>query len=379
MENKSIPSAGASITEKEIELVTEAIKYGWYENRNMHIEPFVKEFSKYAKAKYCLPVTNCTSAIHLALAGLNIGKGDEVIVPDITWVASVAPIHYVGATPIFADIDENNWCLSPASFEKSITQKTKAVIMVDLYGNMPNVDAILDIAKNHNILIIEDAAEAIGAKYKNQNAGTFGDVNVFSFNATKLLVSGQGGMLTTNNKKVFERAKLLAHHGMVKYTDKTTFWSTEIGFNYQWTNIQAALAFAQLSRLEELVAQRRRIFNWYYERLKDIDGIRLNNESKDVFNTYWVVTAIVDKKYNLTKEDFLRKFQEKNIDCRPFFYPISSMPAYKDYVGDKNMKTINPVSYKISPYGISFPSAAILKEEDVDLVCNMFQEFLNLR
>ena len=378
MDKKNIPSAGGNITEEEIRLVTEAVKYGWYEDRNMHIIPFQEEFAKFANAKYVLPVSSCTAAIHLAMLGLRIGPGDEVIVPDMTWVASAAPIHYVGATPVFADIERDSWCLSVESFENAITERTKAVVVVDLYGNMPDYNAILSIARKHNIKVIEDAAESIGAKYNGQNAGTFGDINVFSFNATKITIAGQGGVLTTNDKDVYERAKKLAHHGMVKYTDKTTFWSEEIGYNYQWTNIQAALALAQFRRVDELVGQRRQIFQWYKDRLGYIDGIVLNSEGDNVYNTYWVVTAIVNPKYGIKKDEFLRRFTAKNIDARPFFYPISSMPAYEQYVKGKEMRSINPVSYELSEYGISFPSYGKITEEIVDRVCNEFKGFIGL-
>ena len=374
-----IPSAGPSITEEEIHLVTEALKEGWYEDRNRHLEQFIKEFSGYLGTQYCLPVCNCTAAIHLALLSLNIGPGDEVIVPDITWVASVAPIHYVGARPVFADIDEKNWCLDPKSLEKRITEKTKAVIVVDLYGNMPEMDEILKIIRWHKIPVIEDAAEAIGAKYKDKNAGALGDISVFSFNATKLMVSGQGGMLATQDKKVYDRAKSLAHHGMAKYSDKTTFWSLEIGYNYQWTNIQAALALAQFRRLDELVAQRRKIFSWYAQRLQKIPGVQLNTQAPGIFNTYWVVTAILASQYGITKEDLMTEFRKYNIDTRPFFYPVSSMPAYARYCSDRNYDQLNPVSYSISPYGISFPSAALLKEDDVDYVCEVFKKILSTK
>lgn len=374
---KIIPSAGPSITDKEIQLVTEAVKYGWYEDRSMHIDQFIEEFSSYIGMKYCLPTCNCTSAIHLALLGLNIGPGDEVIVPDITWVASACPIHYVGATPVFADIDRKNWCLDPESFEKTITEKTKAVIVVDLYGNMPEMNEIMEIAKEHNIHVIEDAAEAIGSEYKGKKAGSFGDISVFSFMATKLVMAGQGGVLVTNNEEIYERAKKLSHHGMLKYTSETTFWSEEIGFNYQWTNIQAALALAQLRRLDELVEMKRLAFKWYYERLKDIEGIQLNSEEEYVKNTFWVVTAMFSPKYGLKKEEIMVEFKRYNIDPRPFFYPVSSMPAYSEYCHGKNMKKINPISYEISPYGICLPSAMSLTESDADYVCESFLNILS--
>ncbi len=370
-----IPSAGPSITDKEVKLVAEAVKYGWYEERNMHLDQFIEEFSSYTGMKYCLPTAHGTDAIHLALLALNIGPGDEVIVPDITWVASAAPIHYVGATPVFADIDRKDWCLDPESFEKSITAKTKAVVVVELYGTMPRMDERRVISRKHRIPIVEDAAEAMGAEYKNKKAGTFGKIAAFSFNATKIMIAGQGGMLATNNKRIYERARKLWHHGMVEYSKKT-YWSEEIGFNYQWTNIQAALALAQLRRLDELVKYKRRAFNWYSERLKDIEGIRLNSEEKHVKNTFWVVTAIVSKRYGLKKERIMAEFKKYSIDTRPFFYPISSMPAYSQYCRGKNMKKINPVAYDISPYGISFPSASTITESDVDYVCDCFKKIL---
>jgi len=282
----------------------------------------------------------------------------------------------VGATPVFADIDKENWCLSPESFESRITKRTKAVIVVDLYGNMPEMRLIKNIARKYGLYIIEDAAEAMGARYNNKPAGTFGDINVFSFNATKLLISGQGGMLVTNNNRQYERAKILAHHGMIKYSNKTTFWSVEIGYNYQWTNLQASLALAQLRRLDELVKNRRQIFQWYFERLKDLDGVQLNYQRNSVLNTFWVVTAIVDPKYKLKKEQLMSFFGKYSIDTRPFFYPISSQPAYKKYVVNSNMRKLNPVSYQVSERGISLPSASNLTEEDVDFVCNQFRSLL---
>lgn len=375
MKPKKIPSAGPSITNKEIRLVTEAVKDGWYENRNIHINQFVNEFSKYTGRKYCYPTVNCTSAIHLALLGLGIGPGDEVIVPDITWVASVAPIHYVGATPVFADIEEDSWCLSPDEFEKSITKKTKAVILVDLYGNMPNMDKILDIAKKHKIYVIEDAAEAMGAQYKGRKAGSFGDVSAFSFNATKIMIAGHGGMVATDNKKLYEKFEILAHHGMLPY-NKKAFWSVEIGYNYLWTNIQAALALAQLRRLNELVNKKRKIFGWYKKRLGQIPGIKLNQEPENTKSTFWIINAYFSSKFKVNKEILMKEFKKYKIDTRPFFYPVSSQPAYERYVKGKNYRSRNRVSYRISPRIISLPYSLELKESDVEYVCQIFLNIL---
>lgn len=373
---KKIPSAGPSITQKEIKLVTEAVKEGWYEKRNMHMDQLIREFSEYTGMKYCYPTTNCTSALHLAMLALGIGPGDEVIVPDITWVASVAPIHYVGATPVFADIDPDSWCISPASFEKLITKKTKAVVLVDIYGNMPDMDRLLKIAKRHNIFVIEDAAEAMGAEYKGRKAGSFGDISAFSFNATKIMIAGHGGMVATNKKKLFERFEILAHHGMLPY-NKKTFWSVEIGYNYLWTNIQAALALAQLRRLKELVDKKRKIFSWYKKRLDGIPGIRLNEEPENTKSTFWIINAILSGKYRIKKEKIMEEFKKNEVDTRPFFYPVSLQPAYAQYTKGKNYRKQNPISYNISEYGISLPYSLNLTESDVDYVCKLFIKILN--
>ena len=373
---KHYPSAGPSISQSEIDLVTEAVTIGWYENRNLHTDLFIDEFKAIINRKYVLPVSNCTAAIHLSLIALGIKPGDEIIVPDITWIASVSPIIYVGAIPIFVDINADDWCISIDSLKNSITKKTKAIIIVDLFGNMPDMDELSKIASDNNLFLIEDAAESLGSKFKDKPAGSFGDVSVFSFNATKLAMAGQGGVLATNDEEIYSKAKLYSHHGMLKYTDKTTFWSIVVGYNYNWTNIQAALALAQIRRLDELVNHRRQIFQWYKDRLEHINGLQLNFESSNVLNTFWVVTVIVDKIYNKKKEDLLRLFSEINIDCRPFFYPASSMPAFK-ISSKKNYSKKNKISYTISEYGISLPSAASLTEIDIDYICNRFIELLN--
>ncbi|MFX0087437.1 MAG: bifunctional GNAT family N-acetyltransferase/PLP-dependent aspartate aminotransferase family protein [Candidatus Hodarchaeota archaeon] len=372
-----IPSAGPSITYKEIELVTEAVTQGWYTNMNMHLDQFVKEFTEYSERKYILPTSSCTVAIHLALLALGIGPGDEVIVPDISWVASAAPVHYVRGIPVFADIDPKTWCLTAETFEAKISDRTKAVVVVDLLGGMPSdMDKILKIAHDHDILVIEDVAEGLGTEYRGKKAGVFGDISVYSFNATKLVIGGQGGVIATDNKNWYEKFKLLQHHGIDRAREGKYYWSYEIGYNYQWTNMQSALTLAQLRRIEELIENRRQRGMWYKERLEDLGNIHFNYDKPPIKNSYWIVTAIYDKKFGITKEKLMKKFKKYNIDLRPFFYPISSMPAYTQYCEDKDMEKINPISYSIAPYGICFPSAMSVTESEVNFVCEKFKEVL---
>ncbi|MEM4395455.1 MAG: DegT/DnrJ/EryC1/StrS family aminotransferase [Thermoplasmata archaeon] len=369
-----IPIAGPWITQKEIEYVADAVANAWYENANIYHERFEKKFSDYIGVKYAVALPSCTSAIHLSLLALKIGPGDEVIVPDITWIATAAPISYVGATPVFADIDPKTWCLSAESFESCITPRTKAVIPVDLYGNMPDMEAIQEIARKHGIAIIEDAAEAIGSEYKGKKAGSFGDTGVFSFHGSKTLTTGEGGMLVTNREDIYRRVLFLRDHG--RSPGDKMFWNTEVAYKYKMSSMQAALGLAQLERIEDLIEKKRQIFRWYQEELSDFSGITLNYEAPHTKNTYWMVTVILDKRFGLTKDRLMQLMGEYGIDCRPFFHPLSSLPAYDHLEEAKRARIRNKVSYDISPYGINLPSALNLTREQVKYVCNVLKRIL---
>lgn len=374
-----IPSAGPSMTEREVRLVTEAARIGWYTNMNLYLERFERSCADYTGMRYCLATSSCTAALHLALLALGIGPGDEVIVPDITWVASGASICYTGATPVFADMDRDSWCLDPEAFERAITRRTKAVMVVGLAGNLPDMDAMRAIAGRHGIPMLEDAAESIGAEYKGKRAGTFGRLGALSFNGTKLLVTGEGGMLVTNERALSERVKRLRNHGVDQEREGKYYWSYHLGYKYKMTNMQAAMGLAQLERIDELVAMRRQIFSWYAERLQGVEGLRLNQAGPRVKSTFWLVTAMVDPSYKLKKEALVNRLVEQRIAGRPFFYPLSSMPTFAPYCRGKRMSRINPVSYALSPYGVCLPSAASLTESDVDYVCEQFLAILRKR
>ena len=374
---KRITSAGPSITKAEIDLVTAAVTDGWGAKMSWYIEEFTKEFSAYIGIQYTLPVAHCTDAIHLAMLALEIGSGDEVIVPDLTWVASASPTLYVGATPVFADVDPVSFCLTAASLEKCVTTKTKAVVVVDLLGNMPEWNEILEVCKRHNIKIIEDAAESIGATYEGKNAGTFGDISLFSFNATKLIQSGQGGALCTNNPLLFQKAKLHSHHGIDKSINGRYYWSSVLGYNYNWTNIQAALALAQLRRIDELINYKVWLYEEYKKGLTGIEGIQLSAAKPNVFCTRWINTVIVDPKFGMDKEVLIEKFSHFDIDMRPLFYPISDMPPFKPFTGGRNMEVVTPVSHGLSRYGVCLPNGNNLTADDVLRICKAFGEILN--
>ena len=370
---KKISSAGPSITSKEIRLVNQAIRDGWQDKMNYYVESFVEEFSDYVGLKYCLTTSHCTEAIYLALLTLDIGAGDEVIVPDLTWVAAVSPIVHVGATPVFCDVDKNSFCLTAANIKKCITKKTKAIIGVDLLGNMPQWDEIIKLCKESKIHIIEDAAEGLGAKYKKKPAGNFGKISLFSFNATKLIMSGQGGAFCTNDENLYNKAKLLIHHGIDKKLTGKYYWSNIIGYNYQWTNLQAALALAQLRRINELLDYKKWLHENYFYQLSNIEDLHLNCFENNVNPSHWINAVVLVGKRKMKKEIVCEFFKKKNIDMRPMFYQVSEMPPFKKYLNRFKGRKNNANAHYISKYGVILPYGYNLSINDVVRICNVFK------
>lgn len=358
-----IPIAGPSISDREIAYVTDAVRTGWYGTAGAYVARFERAFAAHTGRSFAVSLPSCTSGLHLALASLGVGPGDEVIVPDCTWIASSAPISYVGATPVFADIDPATWCLSPASFEAAITPRTKAVIVVDLYGHMPDWDAVLAIAERHGVAVIEDAAEATGSTYKARPAGAFGCCAAFSFHGSKTMTTGEGGMLVCDDPAFHDRVQRLRDHG--RAPGDVMFFNEEVGFKYKMSALQAALGLAQIERLTELVAMKRRIFGWYYAHLGGSDSLELNPNHASVENSYWMSTALLSPELGLSKEDIIPALKADGVDVRPFFYPLSSIPAYRDTEAARSARNRNQAAYAISRRGINLPSALSLTEEDV--------------
>lgn len=369
---KSRLMAGPWITDFEREIVADALKEeNWYEGRYDYVEKFEKEFAKFHERKYALMTPNCTQAIHLLLLALGIKENDEVIVPECTWTGTSAPITYCKAIPVFCDIEEKNWCLDPKSVEKKITEKTKAIIAVDLYGNMPDMDKLTEISKKYNIPLIEDAAEALGSKYKGIRAGKFGVGSVFSFHCTKTITTGEGGMLLLDDDKIFERAKFLRDHGR---SNENPYDITEASPKYMPDNFRASLGYAQFLRLAAIIDKKRWILHSYQSKLSDFDDLQFNEESNDVHNGVWAPSLIFGKKYGLTKEKIMEELEKLNLPSRPFFYPLSSLSAYSNY--KTGSKEENPVSYDLSTRGITLPSALILTEKDIEEYCNAIKKII---
>jgi perosamine synthetase len=338
---KPIPVTGPWITQHEINYVTEAVKNAWYEKHDLYHKQFESAFAEYVGRRFAIALPSCTSALHLALLNLKLDPGDEVIVPEATWIATAAPISYVGATPIFADIDPSSWCISLKSIEQHISPHTRALIVVGLYGNMPDMDSIQALASERGIVVLEDAAQAIGATYKGRPAGSFGRISTFSFHGTKTLTTGEGGMLLTDDPVIYEHTQFLRDHG--RMPGEKMFWNTQIAYKYKMSSMQAALGLAQLDRLDELVTRKREIFSWYQEELYGFPGLTLNQTEPAVNNAYWMTTIIWDYGFRLGKETMIKELGSRGVTCRPFFYPLSSLPAYEKHTQAHTGHCANPV------------------------------------
>jgi perosamine synthetase len=363
-----IPIAEPSLGEEELKNVTEAIKSGWISSKGKFILEFEERFARYCGVKYGVATSNGTVALHLALVALGIGKGDEVIVPTLTFVTTANVVRYTGAKPVFVDSDLEYWCIDPEKIEKKLTRRTKAIIPVHLYGHPCDMDAITDIAKKHNLFIIEDAAEAHGAEYKGRKVGSFGIINCFSFFGNKIITTGEGGMCLTNDKKLAEKMRILRDHGM---SPNKRYWHDVIGFNYRMTNMQAAVGVAQLKKIDKFMEEKRQIARWYSEGLKDLAEnslIKLHPEMKWAKCVYWMYSILIENGFGMSRNELMRRLMENGVDSRPFFYPIHVMPPY-----EKEKKDYFPIAEDLSKQGLNLPSSTRLSREEVNIICMEIQ------
>ena len=364
------PVAEPEIGEEELKNVIEAVKSGWVSSKGKFIEEFENLFAKYIGVKYGVATSNGTVALHLALAALDVGPHDEVIVPDLTFVATINAVLYVGAKPVIVDIDPNYWCLDPSKLREAITSRTKAIIPVHLYGHPCHMDAIMEVAVRHGLYVIEDSAEAHGAEYKGRKIGSFGHISCFSFYGNKIITTGEGGMCLTNDEELAEKMKTLRDHGM---DPKKRYWHNVIGFNYRMTNLQAALGVAQLSKIEEFIEKKRRIARLYAEGLSSIEGITLHPEMPWAKCVYWLYSILInEEKTGITKDKLAEKLQNCGIETRNIFYPLHEMPPYKKYA-----KLSYPASSAISRKGLSLPSSVKLSEEDITYITQKIKEAIS--
>lgn len=356
-----IPVYKPSLDGNEKLYVSQCLDEGWISSKGRFVSEFEDRFGEYIGANHVTTVCNGTVALHLALLGLGITRGDEVIVPTFTYIASVNSISHCGAIPVFVDSLRDSWQIDPWSVEQAITPRTKAIMAVHLYGQPCEMDELRAIAKKYRLFLIEDCAEAFGSTYKSRHVGTFGDVATFSFFGNKTITTGEGGMVVAKDPKVFETVKKLKGQGL---SGDREYWHDVIGYNYRLTNIQAALGLAQLERADEILARKALIAQWYRERLEST-SLELHSPCGDVEHSFWMVSVLAETESQ--RDELRQSLGKRGIETRPTFYPAHTMPMYSALPKQKFFEF--PVAEELSSRGMNLPSYPLLSEGEVDDIC----------
>lgn len=358
-----IPISKPSITEKEISYVTSAVESTWVSSLGEYINQFERDFASFCDTRYAVSVFNGTVAIHLALEALDIGPGDEVIMPNLSFIATANAVMHAGAKPVFADIEEGSLGIDPKDLVRRITPKTKAIMPVHLYGHPANMEPIMAIAKEYNLLVIEDAAEAHGAKAYGQTVGSFGICATFSFYGNKIITTGEGGMITTNDAALNEKLRHLRDHAMDK---QKRYWHDMLGYNYRITNLQAALGCAQLDRVDFLLSRRKEILDIYRKNLSGIPRISFNKHMPWAEPTCWLVCMEIEGASEKERDAFIQILKENQIDSRPYFFPMSIMP----YI---NEDADTPITFEKSKIGLNLPTYIDMTNEEIEYICSVIK------
>jgi perosamine synthetase len=353
-----IPVAEPVLGEREVEYVSAAVRSGWVSSIGSFLGDFERGLAAISNAPHALAVSNGTAALHLALAALRVGPGDEVILPSFTFVATAAAVRYVGATPVFADIDPSHWCLDPSELDRLVTPRTRAIVPVHIYGHPCDMDAICEFAEQRGISVIEDAAEAMGARCRGRLVGALGHMGVFSFYGNKLITTGEGGAVLTGDGELAERARWLCDHAMDR---RRRYWHEEVGFNYRMTNMQAALGVAQLERFDELIERKRTIASRYIEGLADLPQLQPQKQASWAESAWWMFTLRVGPESPVDRDALAGALRNAGIDSRPAFPPVHVMPPYR------TGETL-PVTETLARDGLTLPSSATLREDDQERV-----------
>jgi perosamine synthetase len=373
MTRRHIPVASPSIGPLEEAYVTDAIRSGWVSSIGPYLGRFEREFAAYVDCQCAIATCNGTTALHLILAALRIGPGDEVIVPSLTFVATAHAVMMAGATPVFADVEADTWCIDPAAVERAITPRTSAIIAVHLYGHPADMSALNAIADRHGLAMIEDAAEALGASVDGKPVGGLSTAAAFSFYGNKTITTGEGGMVTTNDTRLAERLCYLKDHGMHK---TRRYFHTELSFNYRMTNLQAALGCAQLERINDLVSHRRRVFEWYHEQLHDVPEIVMNTERPGYCNAYWMPCVVLKEYARIDRENLLKLLEEDGIDTRPFFIPMHELPHLRRYVSRDAAGC--PHSAYLGVNGFNLPTGGHIASDDCARISTTLRQLVSV-
>lgn len=351
-----LPVAEPNLRGNEFKYLVDAFMSTWISSRGTYIDRFEADFAQYCDCSHGVTTSNGTVAIHLALTALGVGDGDEVIVPDLTFGATINAVIAAGARPVIVDIEPEGWGISVEHISAAITARTKAIIAVHLYGQPCDMDPIMEIARSHGLYVIEDAAEAHGARYKGRSVGSIGDIGTYSFMANKIITTGEGGMCVTNSSELDARMRTLRDHGMDR---ERRYWHDRPGFNYRMTNLQAAIGVAQLERIDEALERRRRIEESYRGALAEFEFVDFQSDLECRERVVWLVCVTFR---NGRRDEYMAALAANGLETRPFFYSLSEMPIFRQYSHSRS------TSWAISGSGLNLPTVKEPDDRTVELL-----------
>ncbi|TGA97406.1 aminotransferase class I/II-fold pyridoxal phosphate-dependent enzyme [Sporolactobacillus shoreae] len=360
-----IPLCVPEIRGNEWKYVKDCLDTNWVSSAGSYVDRFEKDFAQYLDVQRAVVTMNGTVALQLALLALGIGSGDEVIVSSMTFISPVNAIRYVGAEPVFADVREDTWVLDERQIEALISPRTKAILPIHIYGQPVNMSKVMEIAEKHHLYVIEDATESLGASWNGQKVGTIGDIGCFSFNGNKLMTTGAGGMLVTNNEQIGERAKYLSTQTKT-IRENGSFFHEEVGYNFRMPNLLAAMGCAQLEKIDEYSLLKRNHARLYNELLHKIPGLILPANEEGFQNAYWLYSVLVTHDFPISRDQLIDHLRENGIQSRPFFQPVHEMPPYSGSRTSLDMSA----TVHTSTFGLNLPSSVGLTEDQIRYICN---------
>jgi perosamine synthetase len=364
-----IPISKPALVGNELKYVTDCVESNWISSLGKYVTAFEEAFAAFCGANYAVTCSNGTTALHLALLALGVNPGDEVIVPTLTYVATANSVVYCGARPVFVDGEPATWNMDPSQIEALITSRTKGIIVVHLFGHPVDMDPIMEIANRHGLFVLEDAAEAHGAKYKGRRVGSIGYAATFSFFGNKIITTGEGGMVTTNDRALADEVRRLKNHGM---DPQRKFWFATVGYNYRLTNVASAIGLAQLEEIEWHLEQRQLIAKWYREFLSDISGLTWQGERDWARHVWWLFTVVMDEQVSFDRFELIDRLKDRGVEARQIIYPITQLPPYQD----ASREHCFPVADRVVDRGIQLPTWCGLTRDDVNYVCQCLTDLL---
>jgi len=365
-----IPISNPALVGNELKYVTDCVQSSWISSVGTYVQRFEEAFAEFCNTEHAVTCSNGTTALHLALLALGVRPGDEVIIPTLTYVATANAVVYCGGQPVFVDGEPQTWNMDPAHVEALITARTKGIIVVHLFGHPVDMDPIMDIARRHGLFVLEDAAEAHGAEYKSRRIGSIGDAATFSFFGNKIITTGEGGMVTTNDRALAGEVRRLKNHGM---DPQRKYWFPTVGYNYRLTNVASAIGLAQLEKIDWQLEQRQQIATWYREFLADAPGLTWQTEMEWARHVWWLFTVVMDEDIPLSRFDVLAGLKDRGAEGRQIVYPIHQLPPYHDPAHDGRF----PVAERIVDRGLHLPTWSGLTREQVARVCDNLVECLH--